>query len=255
VAHVAVQGSRLNQSSPLVLGGGTWSPAVTLGLVLTNIEELRDSLYDCRFFKVAVVRPHWKMRTMPLMCVYKRTVQSILCTGLALAGSLLARAQELAPANLEELSKRTEAAPTPRAEQPRAKPSLEIPAATPSEKPAPIVEQTPAAAVEEKASRAKRRAIVQPKVPPATPTSLSAAKAVAVSTPLPNYPYEARRAHTAGSGICVMSVDTTNGRVTSAIMAQSTGSEILDKITTDTFGQWRFRPGTVSQVQVPITYR
>jgi TonB family protein len=52
-----------------------------------------------------------------------------------------------------------------------------------------------------------------------------------------------------------MSVDTTSGRVTSAMMAQSTGSAVLDKITTGTFERWRFKPGTVSEVDVPITYR
>jgi TonB family protein len=201
---------------------------------------------------------------MPLMCVYKRTIQSILCIGLALAGSLLARAQELAPANLEELSKRAEATPTPSAERPRAKPSLEISAARPKETltlipeqtPPPQEQATPAAAVEKNRPRVGRRAVVQPKAPPASPTSLSAAKAVAISAPLPNYPYEARRAHlSSSSGVCVMFVDTTSGTVTSAVMAQSTGNTILDKITTDTFAKWRFKPGTVSQVQVPITYQ
>ena len=201
---------------------------------------------------------------MPLMCVYKRRVQSILCIGLALAGSLLARAQELAPANLEELSKRAEATPTPSAEQPRAKPSLEISAARSKETLTLIPEQTPpsqeqatpAAAIEKNRPRVGRRAVVQPKAPPASPTSLSAAKAVAISAPLPNYPYEARRAHlSSSSGVCVMFVDTTSGTVTSVVMAQSTGNTILDKITTDTFAKWRFKPGTVSQVQVPITYQ
>jgi len=201
---------------------------------------------------------------MPLMCVYKRTVQSTLCIGLALAGLLLARAQELAPANLEELSKRPEATPTPNRDNPSSKPSIEIPAATLNETPTPIPEQppppkelaTPVATVEKNTPRARRRAFVQPKTPLATPTSLSAAKAVAISTPLPNYPYEARRAHvTRSSGVCVMFVDTTSGTVTSAAMTQSTGDAILDKITTDTFAKWRFKPGTVSQVQVPITYQ
>jgi outer membrane biosynthesis protein TonB len=38
------------------------------------------------------------------------------------------------------------------------------------------------------------------------------------------------------------------------MMAQSTGNGILDKVTTETFRRWRFKPGTVSQVRVPITY-
>jgi TonB family protein len=198
--------------------------------------------------------------------LHKGTVQFVLCMGVALPGSPLARAQELAPSTLRELSKRAEATPTPNADKPRSKPSVEISAAMPNQKPIPIVKQTPApeelatpaAAAEEETPRVKKRTIVQPKAPkppPATPTSLSAAKAVAISTPLPNYPYEARRAHVTGSGVCVMTVDTETGNVTSTAMAKSTGNALLDKITTDTFGKWRFEPGTVSQVQVPITYQ
>ena len=84
--------------------------------------------------------------------------------------------------------------------------------------------------------------------------SLSAAKAVAVSAPLPEYPYQAKRAHITGSGVCVMIVDTASGNVTSAMMAESTGDGILDKVTTNTFQRWRFKPGMVSQVRVPISY-
>jgi TonB family protein len=200
-----------------------------------------------------------------LMRLYKGTVQLVLYIGVALFGSPLARTQGLAPASLGDLSKRTEPTPTPNADKPRSKGSIEISAATPNEKPAPIVEQTPpeelatpTAKVEEKRHRLRKRAIVQhkaPEPPPATPTSLSAAKAVAISAPLPNYPYEAQHAHVISSGVSVMTVDTGSGNVTSATMAKSTGNALLDKITTDTFGRWRFKPGTVSQVQVPITYR
>jgi TonB family protein len=200
------------------------------------------------------------------MYLHKRTVQFVLCIGVALAGLLLARAQELAPATLGELSKKAEATPTPNRAKPRSKGSVEISAATPNEKPAPPVEQTPppeelatpAATAEKKEPRVRKRAIVRPKTPEfpsATPTSLSAAKAMAISAPLPGYPYEARRAHVPGNGVCLITVDTTSGNVTSATMTKSTGNALLDKITTDTFGRWRFKPGTVSQVQVPITYR
>jgi TonB family protein len=192
------------------------------------------------------------------MCLHKGTVQFVLCIGVALAGLPLARAQELAPPTLGELSKRTDKA--------RSKGSIEISAATPNEKPAPIVEQTPppeelatpTATAQKKETRVRKRAIARPKVPeppPANSTSLSAAKVLAISAPLPNYPYKARRAHATGTGICVITVDTANGNVTSATMTESTGNALLDKITTDTFGKWRFKPGTVSQVQVPITYQ
>jgi TonB family protein len=186
-----------------------------------------------------------------------------LCVSVALTGSPLARAQDAVPGTLGDLSKRTEATPTVSTENPGSKPSREISAATTNKKPAPIVKQTPsaeevaipAATVEEDRPRVRRGAIVQSKAPPATPTSLAAAKSLAISAPLPNYPYEARRAHVTGSGVCVMTVNTAGGNVTSATMTESTGNAFLDKITTDTLGKWRFKPGTVSQVQVPITYR
>ena len=51
-----------------------------------------------------------------------------------------------------------------------------------------------------------------------------------------------------------MTVDTATGTVTNATMFQSTGSPLLDKLTIQTFKSWRFKPGTVSQVRVPISY-
>src|SRR5439155_2528210 len=110
-----------------------------------------------------------------------------------------------------------------------------------------------------KKARVKRRApsVVQREmasIPPPTQLSLSAAQAMAVSAPLPEYPYQAKHANITGSGVCVMLVDTVSGKVTNATMMQSTGNRVLDKVTTDTFRRWRFKPGSVSQVRVPVTY-
>jgi len=77
---------------------------------------------------------------------------------------------------------------------------------------------------------------------------------MAVSAPLPEYPYQAKRANITGSGVCVMTVDTASGTATNAMMAQSTGDGILDNVTINTFRRWRFKPGTVSQIRVPINY-
>jgi TonB family protein len=142
---------------------------------------------------------------------------------------------------------------------------VEISTETPSEKPAAVAEETPhaealATPVTEKKTRIKRRAPVtaQPaaaELPVASTMSLLAAKAVAISTRMPQYPYEAKRAHITGSGVCVMTVDSTSGNVTDAVMEQSTGNGILDRATTDAFRKWRFKPGTVSQVRVPISYQ
>ena len=130
--------------------------------------------------------------------------------------------------------------------------SAPVPGQTPSEgEPA-----TPAAKAKQGTS-AKRHA-----TPAASPepgvedlTSLASAKADVVSDPLPNYPYQAKNHHITGDGACVMTVDAASGKVTELTMEQSTGNPILDKTTTEAFKQWRFKPGTVSRVRVPITYK
>jgi protein TonB len=84
--------------------------------------------------------------------------------------------------------------------------------------------------------------------------SMSKAKALAINAPRPGYPYEARSKRITGSGVCVATVDAASGNVTGASMTQSTGSPILDNSALTAFRQWRFRPGTVSQVRIPITF-
>ena len=86
------------------------------------------------------------------------------------------------------------------------------------------------------------------------PMSMSRAKALALYAPKPQYPYEARSRHVSGSGVIVAQVDAASGNVTSASVSQSTGSPILDNAATSAFRQWRFRPGTVSRVNIPITF-
>jgi len=191
---------------------------------------------------------------------------SVVCTGIALAGSQLARGQDATSATLPERSEPVESAPTPIPKKRTSKASVEISAKTPSQKPAPVAEDTSRAeelatpaATGEKKTRAKRRATsaAQPNAsefPVVGTMSMSAAKEMAISSPLPEYPYQVRRANITGSGVCVMIVDTASGNVTSAVMAESTGNAILDKVTTDTFRRWRFKPGAVSQVRVPISY-
>jgi len=132
-------------------------------------------------------------------------------------------------------------------------------AATPIEQAPPAEESTVVALPEEKKPRRKKRPrpAVQPEatnISAPVPMSLSVAQSMAISAPLPDYPYEARRRNLAGSGICVVTVDTATGTVTNASMVQSTGSPLLDKLTIQTFKSWRFKPGTVSEVRVPISY-
>jgi protein TonB len=86
------------------------------------------------------------------------------------------------------------------------------------------------------------------------PMSMSRAKALALYAPRPQYPYEARSRRVTGSGVIVVDVDSGSGNVTSASVASSIGSPILDNAAVSAFRQWRFRPGTVSKVRIPITF-
>jgi periplasmic protein TonB len=84
--------------------------------------------------------------------------------------------------------------------------------------------------------------------------SMSRAKALAINSPRPPYPYEARSHRITGSGVIVVNVDAASGNVTDASVAQSTGSSILDEAALSTFRRWKFRPGSVSKVRIPITF-
>jgi periplasmic protein TonB len=83
--------------------------------------------------------------------------------------------------------------------------------------------------------------------------SMSSAKALATYAPRPQYPYEARSRHVTGSGVCVVEV-APSGSVSSASMSQSIGNSILDNAAVSAFRQWRFKPGSVSKVKIPITF-
>ena len=137
--------------------------------------------------------------------------------------------------------------------QPSQKPASTIEQAHPSEEPAVV-----AVPAERKPRPRKRpRPAVQPaaaSISAPVPVSLSVAQSMAIPAPLPEYTYEAKRRNLSGSGICVVSVDTATGTETNATMFQSTGSPLLDKVTVQTFKSWRFKPGTVSQIRVPISY-
>jgi len=80
------------------------------------------------------------------------------------------------------------------------------------------------------------------------------ARALAVYAPRPPYPELARAQGITGSGVVRVSVDPSSGVVTAARMQLSTGHKFLDDVALATFRKWRFRPGTVSQVRIPITF-
>jgi TonB family protein len=78
-------------------------------------------------------------------------------------------------------------------------------------------------------------------------------KAMALYSPRPDYPYEARIRRMTGAGIAVLELNAA-GLVTKATMAVSTGYSVLDKATLDNFRQWRFKPGAFKKVRIPIRY-
>ena len=79
-------------------------------------------------------------------------------------------------------------------------------------------------------------------------------KALAIYAPRPEYPLQARRNRLSGSGVALLDVDKCTGYVTSARMLQSMGHKILDDVALKAFRQWRFKPGTASQIKIPINY-
>jgi len=83
---------------------------------------------------------------------------------------------------------------------------------------------------------------------------LAPARAIAVYAPPPTYPHEARARKEMGSGVVIVTIDPATGNVTTAVMASSTGSKILDQAALTAFRQWRFRPGTVKKVRIPIHF-
>jgi TonB family protein len=109
---------------------------------------------------------------------------------------------------------------------------------------------------EENFTRPPVRAHRKPRTPSllrGTPTtSLRSVKAMVVYAPRP--PYEARRQRVTGSGVALLTIDQTSGTVIDVLMTESCGNVILDSSTRDALRRWRFRPGRVTNVQVPVTY-
>lgn len=80
------------------------------------------------------------------------------------------------------------------------------------------------------------------------------AESFAISRPRPEYPYELRKNHITGKGICILAIDRSSGIVTGATMSPSTGNAELDKAALEAFRRWRFKPNTVSMAKIPISF-
>ena len=93
-----------------------------------------------------------------------------------------------------------------------------------------------------------------PSLAPGPTAPLRSVKALVAYGPPPVYPYEARRQRLTGSGVALLTIDQTSGGVTDVVMIQSCGNAILDNSTRDALRRWRFRPGILAKVHVPVTY-
>ncbi len=80
------------------------------------------------------------------------------------------------------------------------------------------------------------------------------ARALATYTPMPQYPLQARAKHLQGAGMVRLDVDKRTGNVTSARMLQRTLHQILDDEALKAFRAWRFQPGSVSVVRIPVRF-
>ena len=72
--------------------------------------------------------------------------------------------------------------------------------------------------------------------------------------PKPEYPYNARASRVTGSGIAVITIDKSTGKVIDATMAVSTESKELDAAALEAFRRWKFKPNTVEGAKIPITF-
>ncbi len=76
----------------------------------------------------------------------------------------------------------------------------------------------------------------------------------AIYTPRPVYRPEWAKKGLAGKGVVLVTIDQQTGKVTGARMLQSTGNKQLDGAALEAYSQWRFQPGTGSQVKIPIEF-
>ena len=76
----------------------------------------------------------------------------------------------------------------------------------------------------------------------------------ATYTPKPLYRPEWAKQGLAGKGVVLVTIDQQTGKVTGARMLQSTGNKQLDGAALEAYSQWRFQPGTGSQVKIPIEF-
>jgi len=86
-----------------------------------------------------------------------------------------------------------------------------------------------------------------------SPANAPLKKEPAYNAKRPEYPPEARRQHLTGSGVFALHIRA-DGSVARVEVLSSIGHELLDHAAIAAFQQWRFRPGSIQVVRVPIRY-
>ena len=81
-----------------------------------------------------------------------------------------------------------------------------------------------------------------------------AAPPKAIYTPKPVYRPEWAKQNLKGKGVVLVTIDTKTGRVAGARMLQSTGNQLLDGAALQAYSQWRFEPGSIPQVKIPVEF-
>ena len=90
--------------------------------------------------------------------------------------------------------------------------------------------------------------------PDRTLFTIHSAQALALRAPRPTYPLFARERRWTGAGVAILEINRDTGNVVSVSMGKSTGHKILDQAALAAFRQWRFKPGTVTKVKIPIRF-
>jgi TonB family protein len=76
----------------------------------------------------------------------------------------------------------------------------------------------------------------------------------AIYKPQPVYRPEWAKQGLSGKGVVLVTIDPKTGTVAGVRMLQSTGNSLLDGAALDAYSKWRFKPGSVSQVKMPIEF-
>jgi TonB family protein len=76
----------------------------------------------------------------------------------------------------------------------------------------------------------------------------------AIYSPRPVYRPEWAKQGLSGNGVVLVTIDPKTGNVSGVRMLQSTGSSVLDGAALQAYSQWRFKPGSVTQVKMPISF-